>query len=359
MLPVGRELSYAEHLHLIARRVPVSQFGLQTEVPLRDVPVVASTMNITLRSMQIFCDVVQRRSFSLAAGDNGIAQSSASQTVHHLEERLGVQLLDRSKRPFVLTPEGERYYDGCRQLVRLHQKLEDEIHALRDETARRLSVASIYSVGLAHMSALMERFKTEYPGADVRLDYMHPAQVNEAVEQGEVDLGLVSFPEDSRKLVATAWRTESLVLVCHPRHRLAKSESIELGELAGESFVALKTNLRLRAEIDRELLVEKVEIHVAHELDNIEHIKRDIETGAGVSILPAPTVQREVADGTLVSVPVKGTPLERPLGIIHRRGVELSCIALQFIEMLQADGEFACTASASANGKVDQLSQQR
>src|SRR3990172_6361846 len=120
-------------------------------------------MNINFRSLRIFCDIVERRSFSRAADDNGISQSSASQVVHHLEEMLGVQLLDRSKRPFVLTPEGERYYAGCRRLVKQHQELEEEIRTLHDETARRLSVAAIYSVGLAHMSAFMRRFSAKYP----------------------------------------------------------------------------------------------------------------------------------------------------------------------------------------------------
>ena len=117
-----------------------------------------------LKSLKLFCDVVRRRSFSRAADENGISQSSASQVVHQLEERLGVQLLDRSKRPFVLTAEGERYYDGCRQLVKQYAKLVDEVCSLHDvNRTGRLQVASIYSVGLAHMSAFMRKFSSAYP----------------------------------------------------------------------------------------------------------------------------------------------------------------------------------------------------
>ena len=80
-----------------------------------------------IKSLKVFCDVVERRSFSRAADDNGISQSGASQMVHHLEEQLGVRLIDRSKRPFVLTPEGKVYYDGCRTLVRGYDALEEEV----------------------------------------------------------------------------------------------------------------------------------------------------------------------------------------------------------------------------------------
>ena len=298
-------------------------------------------MNISLRSMRIFCDVVARRSFSRAADENGISQSSASQAVHQLEERLGVVLLDRSKRPFVLTPEGEHYYEGCQQLVQQHQKLTHEVLSLRDETARSLSVASIYSVGLAHMAAFMRRFSAEYPSSQVSLDYMHPAQVYEVVEAGTVDLGLVSYPEEARTLNTIEWRTEPLVLACPPGHRLADLDSVTISDLAGEAFVTFGPDLRIRAEIDRALMVEKVEVNVTHEFDNIEMIKRDIEGGAGVGVLPEPTLENEVLSGTLVKVPLAGRTIVRPLGIIHRRDRKLNLVAKRFVNLLCAKDEFA------------------
>ena len=83
-----------------------------------------------VKSLKVFCDVVGRRSFSRAADENGISQSGASQIVNHLEEELGVRLLDRSKRPFVLTAEGQVYYDGCRRLVQRFYALEEEVRTL-------------------------------------------------------------------------------------------------------------------------------------------------------------------------------------------------------------------------------------
>jgi len=293
-----------------------------------------------LKALKIFCDIVRRRSFSRAADDNGISQSSASQVVHQLEEQLGVQLLDRSKRPFVLTAEGDRYYEGCRQLVRQYAKLVDEVHALHDETAGRLNVASIYSVGLAHMSAFMRKFSTTYPEAKVRLEYLHPDRVYEAVENGEADLGLVSFPVESRNITTLAWRNEPLTVVCHPSHWLAKRQSVSLADLADESFIAFETGLRIRSEIDRLLIVEKVNVNMALEFDNIETMKRAIEINEGISILPAPTVAWEVASGLLAKVPLLDTRIERPLGIIHRRDRSLGPIGEQFIQLLQSDVEF-------------------
>jgi len=248
----------------------------------------------------------------------------------------------------VLTPEGERYYDGGLQLVSQYAQLEEEVRTLHDETARRLLVASIYSVGLSHMSAFMRQFSAKYPNAQVRLEYLHPDRVYEVVENGEVDFGLVSYPEESRTLASTAWRNESLVVVCHPEHRLAGRQSVSLHDLAGEPFVAFEAGLRIRAEIDRALKAAKVEVNVAQEFDTVETMKRAIEANEGLSILPEPTVSCELATQTLAKIRLEEN-LQRPLGIIHRRDREFGKIGQQFIQLLRSDTEFI--SNGAVNGK--------
>src|SRR6516162_1039547 len=98
-----------------------------------------------LESLKIFCDVVRWASFSRGAAENGISQSSASQAVHQLEARLGAKLIDRSKRPLVLTPQGKVYYEGCKELVGRYLELEDRVMSLLDheKVSGTVGVASI------------------------------------------------------------------------------------------------------------------------------------------------------------------------------------------------------------------------
>lgn len=275
-------------------------------------------------------------SFSRAAKLNGVSQSNASQVVHTLEERMGVQLIDRSKRPFLLTAEGKRFQEGARVIVQRYDDLEREVREMHEAAAARLTIASIYSVGLAHMSGCMREFLTVHPKADVRMEYLHPHRVYEEVDQGHADLGLVSYPEESSSLQALPWRNERMVLVVYPQHRLAKRTSTALSEISSEPFVAFQAGLRIRDEIDRALAKQQVRVRVAVEFDNIETIKRAIEIGSGVSLLPEPTIARELESGTLVRVYLEGISLERPLGIIHRRDRKLNETAQQFIALLQA-----------------------
>jgi DNA-binding transcriptional LysR family regulator len=293
------------------------------------------------KSLKIFCDVVEHKSFSRAADENDIAQSSASQVVQGLERRLGVQLLDRSTRPFGLTPEGQRFYDGCRDIVRRYEQLEEEIRTLHDAEARSLVVASIYSVGLHHMSAFMQRFSAEHPRAQVRLEYLHPHRVCEVVANGDADLGIVSYAKETEALGAIPWRSEPMVIVCHPQHRLAREKSLSLKGIAGESFVAFESGLAIRDAIDRALVRAHAEVNIALEFDNIETMKRAIEIDAGVSVLPEPSVRREIALGSLAKVGITGDALVRPLGIVHRRDRVLGELASQFIGLLKADADFS------------------
>src|SRR3954453_20754498 len=287
-----------------------------------------------LKSLKVFCDVVARRSFSRAASENGISQSGASQIVNALEEHLGVKLIDRTKRPFVLTPEGEVYYEGSRKLVQRYFALEEEVKTLHEEVAGRVSIASIYSIGLSHMNRFVQRFLRDYPKANVRIQYQHPRRVYELVESDQVDLGLVSYPRSTRSIKALVWRQEPMVLVCAPGHRLACRERLTLEDLHGLDMIGFDADLEIRSEIDRALAAHSVEVRVAMEFDNTETIKRAVEIDAGFSLLPDLTIPQEVATAALVARPIAGIELKRPIGIIQRRGKELGKTARRFMQLL-------------------------
>ena len=139
-----------------------------------------------LEVLKIFCDVARWASFSRGAEENAISQPTASQAVHQLESRLGVKLIDRSKRPLVLTPHGEVFYEGCKDIIARFSELETRVKALENDAnvIGTVRVSSIYSVGLHHMTRYVARFQQTYPGADVRLDYLHPTRVVESVVEG-------------------------------------------------------------------------------------------------------------------------------------------------------------------------------
>jgi len=290
-------------------------------------------MNID--TLRIFCDVVQHQSFSRGATINGVSQSAATQSVHRVERHFGVQLIDRSKRPFVLTPEGQICYEGFREVLELYDSVDARVRSLRMDISGIIRVVCIYSVGLHDMSRCMQDFMRRYPKAKVRLEYLHPHRVLEAVLNAEVDLGIISYPVPSPDLNVLPLRAERMVLVCHPQHPLAQQEAITAEHLQGENFVSFDRDLSIRKEIDRYLRQRSVTIQVVMEFDNIETIKQAVAIGAGVSILPEPTVRAEIQNGTLASVRLIAPELTRPIGIIHRQRKLFTPTAAKFVELLQ------------------------
>jgi DNA-binding transcriptional LysR family regulator len=296
-----------------------------------------------LRNVEIFCGVVTHGSFSKAAGAHQVSQSSASQAVHMLERRLGCRLIDRSKRPFELTPAGQIYYDGCRKILESFRDVEDRVQQMRNKVIGRVRMAAIYSVGLLQMDAYAKRYKTLFPDVVLQLEYLHPDDVYTRIINDESDLGIVSFPRVGGEIASIPWQNQEMVLVVPPSHRHASVDSVAVEELDGETFVGFTSELVIRRQIDRWFKQADVSVDFVHVFDNVENIKRAVEIGSGVTLLPAPTVRREVEAGMLHAVRLEGVQWQRPLGIVHRRNRTLTNPARKLVELLRGSLEPATT----------------
>ena len=255
--------------------------------------------------------------------------------------------MDRTKRPFVVTPEGLAFYEACRGLLESWEKVKTEVAAVKARVDGTVRVSAIYSVGLHDVSRHMQKFMYLYPEARVQLECLHPHKVVEAVLEGEADVGIMSYPPADRALSIVPLRAEPMAFVCHPGHRLARRKLVRPADLNGETFIAFDPGLTIRKAIDRALRQHNVKVNIVMAFDNIETIKQAIIIAAGVSVLPRHTVQKEVGIRTLSVVPLAITDLVRPVGIIHRRQKPLTPTVSRFIQLLKdASAEPARTATA-------------
>jgi len=219
-------------------------------------------------------------------------------------------------------------------VLELDDSGEARVRSVRSEINGSVRVAAIYSVGLHEMNLCMQDFMRRYPKAKVRLEYLRPNKVYDAVLNSEVDLGIMSYPAPSPELTILPLRIERMAVVCPTNHALAEKPSVTIEDLEGVDFIAFDRDLSIRKEIDRLFRQRSVSVHVAMEFDNIETIKQAVQIGAGVSILPEPTVREDVAAGKLVSIPMTSPELFRPISIIHRQRKVFTPTAAKFIELL-------------------------
>lgn len=291
-------------------------------------------MQLQLRTLQIFCAVANHGSFSRAALELGLTQSAASQAVQHLEEHLGMQLIDRSLRPLALTRAGRIYRDGVQQLVHDYQSLEDEVKSLGRQLVGRVTVASIYSVGLSYLPEATRAFAERHPCVEVAVEYTKPSRVVDLVAGGDVDLGLVSYPDEAKLVRSVLWQQEPMRLICAPGHSLSQRDEVRLADLHGLPMIAFESGLAIRRGIDRYLSQRRVKPRISMEFDNIDSLIRAVQANTGISIMPEAAVRRETAVGVLKILPCIDLNLHRPLGIAWRRGGRLGPAAREFAALL-------------------------
>jgi DNA-binding transcriptional LysR family regulator len=289
-----------------------------------------------IETLKVFCDLIESGSFTRAAELNFVSQSAVSQQVRALERRFERRLVERGGGLGVEPTTAGRllYEEGKLILARLHA-LEAELREPGGGAmAGTVRVATVYSVGLHALPPHVKQFLREHPKVQIQVEYSRTDRVVEACLSGHIDLGIVAFPTRRPQLEVISLREEELVVVVSPEHRLARRQTATFASLRGEAFVAFDRSVPTRRAIDRALRRHRVTVQITTEFDNIETIKRSVEAGLGVSIVPEDTVKNEVRAGTLVALPLGDERLMRPVGIIHRRRRELSAPARAFADLL-------------------------
>lgn len=288
-----------------------------------------------IETLKVFCDLVESRSFSQAAVRNFITQSAVSQQIRGLEARFEVPLFVRQGRTISTTPAGRILYEGARSLLDRLGRIQLEMKSIGEEMAGSLRVATIYSVGIYEMSGVIRTFLKAYPKVNLHIEFSRANRVYEDCLAGRVDLGIVPYPKARRGLEVVALPSDRLILICSPDHPLARHRRVDITKLNGQDFIAFEKDIPSRIAIDEIFRDHDVRVRVVMEFDNIETIKRSVEIGAGVSVVPQLSVRREVQAGTLVELQFTRCNFLRPLGIIVRHRHSLSAPAEKFIHLLQ------------------------
>ncbi len=288
-----------------------------------------------IESLKVFCDLAETESFTKAAQINKVTQSAVSQQISSLERTFKSLLIERSKKKFRLTREGQVLYDYSKQVIATYEALNSKLQEIKDIISGTIRVATIYSIGLHDLPPYLKKFLKSYPTVNVHVEYRRANQVYDDVIGNVVDLGLVAYPQRDNKLEIYQLRRDPLVLIVHPQHPLAKNKSIRLKGLTGQKFIGFEPDIPTRKAIDRLLKENSVQVDHVMEFDNIETVKRAVEIDAGVAIVPQGTVIQEVAKQTLVQVGLDDGDFYRPLAAIYKNNKVLSPAMKQFLVILK------------------------
>ena len=289
-----------------------------------------------IESLKVFCDLAETESFTKAAQINQITQSAVSQQISSLEKQFKSLLIERSKKKFRLTREGQVLYDFSKQIIQTYDGLHSKLQEIKDIISGTIRLATIYSIGLHDLPPYIKKFLKSYPTVNIHVEYRRSNQVYEDVLGNVVDLGLVAYPIKENRLEIVPLRKDRLVVICHPQHPLAKNKTAKLSDISGQKFIGFEPDIPTRKAIDKILKDYNVGVQNVMEFDNVETVKRAVEIEAGISIVPQATILQEVSKQTLAQVEIQDAEFFRPLAALYKKNKVLSPAMKQFMAILKS-----------------------
>ena len=176
--------------------------------------------------------------------------------------------------------------------------MEQEIREQSTEVQGTTTVSTIYSVGLHELQNIQKQLLKTHPKVNMRLNYRRNDQVYDDVILGAAEIGIVAYPQPRAGVDIHPFREDRLAVVCAPNHPFASKAKVSLTALSGVPFIAFDREAPTRKALDRLFREKNLDLNPVMEMDNVETIKRAVEMGIGVAILPSSTVAAEVAQGS-------------------------------------------------------------
>jgi len=292
---------------------------------------------VDLRYLTLFCRVVDRHSFSLAADDVHISQPAASLQIRALERELGTKLLDRAGRDVTPTDAGAVLYRYAKDMIELAKRANGEISDLGAFVGGRLTVGSSAGPGEQILPTIISRFRQLHPKVAVSLWVAGTREIIDRVLARELEIGVVGALAHHRELVVEPLARDEIVLVCDAQHPWAQRDDVSLPEVIAEPQIVQQQGSGVRTVVEDNLRargLRPASFNVVAEMGLNESAKQAVMAGDGVSFLSRLAIRTEIEHGTLVVVPVRDLHIERDFYYVHSRTRILGHTAETFIAFL-------------------------
>lgn len=292
---------------------------------------------MNLQHLRVFLAVAEHEHITRASAELIISQPAVTKTIQNLEHEIGLELIERHGRRIVLTHAGHVLHAYARRMFALEREMEEGIAALRDVDAGEVTLAANTTTGVYLLPSIVARFRTRYPQVMLHISILNSHEIVEETLNWKLDFGLVEsdpahLPDDLKVEVFTH---DELVLVVGARHRWRGVRSLSPEALAEKELVVREEGSGIREIIEQTLLQRGVQVAPLLILPDNEAIKQMVMSGVGVSIVSALAVQRELASGDLIRIPITGVELHPQLSLVMRKDKQLSRAAQAFCTLLR------------------------
>lgn len=284
-----------------------------------------------INQLEVLVTVAREKSFSRAAEILERTQPAVSQAIRRLEDELGETLFDRSSKDGTLTYAGEVLVGYARQMLNLRNAAGSAIRDLRGLHKGKVTISANEHTVFCILPVI-QAFRERHPNVKIEVQRGVASRIPKEITAREVELGVISFKPNDESLRSVSILTDELKLIVAPGHPLAASRSVSIADLGSETFIAHNAVSPYRRKVIETFEKHKTTLNIAVELPSLEAIKRMVQNGAGVALVPKLAVTGEMESGQLIGLSVREMKLERKLNIVYRKNSVLSHAAEAFLK---------------------------
>ncbi len=290
---------------------------------------------ISLSQLRILHAVAQTRSFTRAAEAVHLTQPGISKHIKQMEEYYGIPLFDRLGKKVALTQAGEILLAASLEVTVSMENAEQKIDDLRGLRGGRLVLGTSFPIGVYILPRILAAFRERYPAVEVALEISLSEKISVRILGNELDLGLVTHRVKDARLLSQEFMTDQLVAIFPVNHHWAVKQRITPPDLIGETFIVAAQGAGTRAVLEERLTEKGVGLENLLDFGNLEGVKHAVEAGLGVSIQARSVVGREIADGSLLALPLAEIDDSLEYLYVRRKDKHLSNAAQAFLALLR------------------------
>jgi DNA-binding transcriptional LysR family regulator len=290
--------------------------------------------------LQIFCEVVEMKSFSKAASNVYLSQPTVSSHIKDLEDHFQCKLIDRLGREVAPTKAGELLYRHAKKMIALKDDMEKSLAEFQGILKGNLTIGGSTIPGCYILPSLLGRFKEVYPDILVTLIEKDTAGVLEDVIAGHVELGIVGAKTRDPRLRQNKIMDDEMFVVIPKQHKWAKKKAVTVSELVDEPFIAREPGSGTRKSIEQALNRTgnwRERQNVVAEMGSTEAIRQAVKAGVGISIMSKCAIADDVAAGLLKKVRISKVPLRRAFFLVTHKQRTRSPLCQAFIHFLNQE----------------------
>ncbi|MBP8644590.1 MAG: LysR family transcriptional regulator [Syntrophobacteraceae bacterium] len=295
-----------------------------------------------IHRLEVFCRVVDLRSFTKAADAVYLTQPTVSEHVRALEEMVGEKLLDRLGREVLPTPAGKILYRYARNIIQMRDEAVQALESYKGNLSGHLFIGAGTIPGTYILPELLGSFKSLFPSIQTTLIIAGSSQIVSRLLEGSIELGLVGAKWNDRRILSEEIFSDELVLTVYPGHPWAGRTQIPLHRLMEEPFIQRERGSGTRIVLEQVLSshgFDPSQLHVIAEMGSTEAVRQGIKARIGVSILSYQAVAEDIDRSVLATVGIEGVRFLRPFYLVRRKKRQPSPLGTAFVEHLHAQAE--------------------